>query len=93
MPRLALSISESLRVRLRQSLEDLLERVSLATGPVRGFEQVRQALEAMPLASAEFSLAVNRLANAQRYLKSGEPGAALFELRLLRGITSSILDP
>jgi hypothetical protein len=42
-------------------------------------------LEALPLTSAEFSLAANRLANAQHYLESGECGGARYELCLLHG--------
>jgi hypothetical protein len=41
-------------------------------------------LQALPLDTTEFALAVNRLANARHYLESGEYGAARFELRLLR---------
>jgi hypothetical protein len=79
-----LSITESLRALLCENLDALLGRPSGHKGPVACFEQLRLWLEALPLASGEFSLAVNRLANARQYLESGEYGAARFELRLLR---------
>mgnify|MGYP001214698292 CR=1 FL=1 len=41
-------------------------------------------LETLPLSTEEFSLASNRLWNAGRYVKSGEYGAAHWELRTLR---------
>jgi hypothetical protein len=77
------TISESLCVLLRQALDRLPRRAPHDGGPVADFEQMRQLLETLPLPSAEFSLAVNRLANAQHYLGAGEDGAARYELRLL----------
>jgi hypothetical protein len=41
-------------------------------------------LQALPLDTTEFSLVLNRLANAGNYMESGEYGAGRFELRLLR---------
>jgi hypothetical protein len=41
-------------------------------------------LEALPLTTAEFATARNRLENARSYLEAGERGAARYELRLLR---------
>ena len=79
------SISESLCVLLRQAHDRLPKQALHDGGPVADFKQIRQMLEALPLASAEFGLAVNRLTNAQRYLHSGEYGAARYELRLLLG--------
>jgi hypothetical protein len=77
------SITEFLRGFLCEGLDQLLEHPS---GEVStpSFEQLRIRLEALPLDSTEFSLAANRLANAQHYLDCGEPGAARYELRLLR---------
>ncbi len=77
------SISESLCVLLRQAHDRLPKPAMPDGGPIADFEQIRQMLEALPLASAEFSLAVNRLTNAQKYLRSGEYGAARYELHLL----------
>ena len=51
--------------------------------PVADFEQIQQMLEAHLLMGAEFSLAGNRLANAQQYLLCGGYGAAQNELRFL----------
>ena len=68
-----------------QVLEGLLNRAAQADNLVAEFDSIRLLLETLPLATAEFSLAVNRLANARHYLESGEYGAARYELRLLRG--------
>jgi hypothetical protein len=47
--------------------------------------RVRARLEALPLSTGAFALAVCRLDNARTYLRAGETGAAAFELRLLLG--------
>jgi hypothetical protein len=78
------SITDSLRLSLCQALDDLLAQALSDEHPIAGIEQIGRMLEALPLGNAEFSLAVNRLANAQHYLQSGEPGAARYELHLLR---------
>jgi hypothetical protein len=49
------------------------------------FENLQALIESLPLASGEFGVASNRLRNAQRYLRSDEIGASLYELRLLLG--------
>lgn len=77
------SITDSLRLHFRQSVETLRAKFSHDGGSAVGFEQARQDLETLALTNEEFSLAVNRLANAQHYLRGGERGAACFELRLL----------
>jgi hypothetical protein len=53
------------------------------------FDKMRLAVDAMPLASGVYSTAVNRLASVEHYLRTGEPGAAKWELeQLLRGLAS-----
>ena len=47
------------------------------------FSELRLILESLPLNTDEFGVAGNRLRNAARYLKSGERGAACYELNLL----------
>ena len=69
---------------LREGLDELAARPFSYRPPAGRFRQLRLWLEALQLDTADFSLAVNRLANAQCYLKSGEHGAARYELRLLR---------
>jgi hypothetical protein len=49
------------------------------------FGRVRDLLAALPLPSDEYAVAINRLANAERYLSSSERGAANYELQLLLG--------
>jgi hypothetical protein len=77
-------VTESLSVVLRRALDGLLEQVFPGGRSDTGFEEVRRLLEAVPLASGEFGVAVNRLENARRYLHAGEHGAARYELCLLR---------
>jgi hypothetical protein len=77
-------IVEPLRALLREGLDELLKQPSDDMPPVPRLEQLRLLLEALPLDTTEFALAVNRLANARHYLRSGEFGAAWYELRLLR---------
>jgi hypothetical protein len=77
-------ITESVHALLCESLDELLGQLSDHKPPVAQFERLRSLLEALPLDIPEFGLAVNRLANAQHYLVSGEFGAAQYELRLLR---------
>lgn len=47
-------------------------------------DEARLLLESVPLSTDEFSLACNRLRNADRFEGSGERGAANWELRTLR---------
>jgi hypothetical protein len=72
-----------LRDLLRVSLDELQRRSGDETS-ADCFERLRHLLNALPLNTAEFALALNRLANASHYLESGEGGAARYELRLLR---------
>lgn len=83
MPKhLLLPLAEPFRDRLREAIEPMLKKVQQG-GLVAGFEQAREVLDSLPLTTEEFCVAINRLANAQRYLLIGERGAACFELRLL----------
>ena len=70
-----------------QHIKTLQANLIKATTPtntyVDAFAEVEMILVALPLNTAEFSLAGNRLRNAARYLKSGECGAACYELKLL----------
>lgn len=53
---------------------------------------VRRILESIPLPSGEYSVATNRVANAERYYESAEIGAATWELRMLRNQLQSHAD-
>jgi hypothetical protein len=77
------AIFEALHVLLQQARDRLLESDTNEAGLLASLERLRRLLEALPLATDEFGLAVNRLENARRYLLSGEYGAGCFELRLL----------
>jgi hypothetical protein len=83
-----LPIVESNRARLREGPDELLGQPSSDETPAVRFRRLRVLLEALPLTSTEFGLAVNRLANAQHYLESGEHGTS-FDLRLLRQAVSN----
>jgi hypothetical protein len=77
-------ITDSVRAFFCENLDELLGQLSDHKPPVARFERLRLLLEALPLDTTEFGLAVNRLANARHYMGSGEFGAARYELRLLR---------
>jgi len=52
---------------------------------LRALGNLRRLLDCMVLGTYQYDLAVARVNNAQRYLESGEPGAAKFEVRMLFG--------
>lgn len=51
----------------------------------KSWAQARATLDAMPLGTDRYDVAVSRLNNCLRYAKSGETGAAKYELKLLCG--------
>jgi hypothetical protein len=83
-PNVHSAITECVRALLCEGLGELLGRPAGHPTSAACWEPLRLLLEALPLDSTEFGLAVNRLANARRYLEAGEDGAARYELRLLR---------
>ena len=74
---------EQVRARAFMCLTQLIEQVFGVGCPTAKFQEAHEALEALPLTTAEFATAQNRLNNARSYLEAGERGAALYELRLL----------
>jgi hypothetical protein len=78
------SVTEFPRVVLCEGLDELFEQLSDLKARIGCFDQLHSLLEALPLDTTQFGLAVNRLANARHYVESGEYGAARYELRLLR---------
>jgi hypothetical protein len=62
-------ITEPLRAFLREGLDELLKQPSDDMLPGPCLEQLRLLLEALPLDTTEFSLAVNRLANTEQEWK------------------------
>jgi hypothetical protein len=78
------SITDVIRAVLRDVLDEFLDECSGHVDPVPYLEQSLLLLQALPLDTTEYGLAMNRLANARHYLESAEYGAARFELRLLR---------
>jgi hypothetical protein len=76
-------ITASIRLHLRQEIEQLFGRDVLDARSTAGYEEARHILEALPLSTEEFGVSVNRLANARPYAETGERGAADYELRLL----------
>src|SRR5262249_8992145 len=84
LPNANSSITDPLRALLCASLDEMLVLPSGRKTTIACFERLRRLLEALPLDTAEFALAVNRLTNARHYLQVGEHGAARYELHLLR---------
>jgi hypothetical protein len=85
--------SAAREVNLLESLyQDLsLELARLVAEPEAGdvWPRVRTILAALPLATAEYATAANRLSSAEVYVAQGELGAAKFELtQLTRKLTS-----
>lgn len=78
-----LLLVDSIRTYAQRLIRNLLERARIGGSADTEFNYARMTLERLPLTSAEFATAINRLANARTYLHAGEKGAALFELRLL----------
>jgi hypothetical protein len=71
------------RAHVRQLVQSLLHQVRAGGPPEIEFDRTRVGLAWLPLTTAEFATAVNRLANARSYSRSGEAGAACYELHLL----------
>ena len=70
---------------LVQHLQGLVDRTTSVDDAIDELLDVLAMLNALPLSTSEFGLAVNRLKNAHRYLVSDERGAARYELRMLLG--------
>jgi hypothetical protein len=69
--------------RAARAVATVLMRVCQGSCPEPLLGVVRGRLEALPLPTEAFALAVRRLDNARTYLRAGETGAATYELRLL----------
>jgi hypothetical protein len=76
-----LSAIEQGELRAAEQLLPLVYDSGLAG--VADFHQAQEGLAWLPLSTAEFALAVNRLENAHHSLLASEQGAAVYELRLL----------
>jgi hypothetical protein len=79
----SVAISESLCFLIHTACHRASKQALPDGDPVADFEQLRRLLESLPLASGDYCVAVNRLTNAQNYLRSGEQGAARYELHML----------
>ena len=79
------SSPDELRNLLAQCLSPLMDQETDADLWKDQLTVAAMLLESLPLSTSEFGLAMNRLNNARRYLKSNECGAARYELRLLIG--------
>ena len=80
----AVSIDETRKLATGR-LRSLMQRLSNKERAADELDNLRTLIESLPLASGDFGVAMNRLRNAQRYLRSDEIGAARYELRLLFG--------
>jgi hypothetical protein len=73
----------SIRQAALRHLNHLIVRIWGGMADAADFRRARAKLAALPLATAEFAVALARLDNARTYLLEDEPGAATYELRLL----------
>jgi hypothetical protein len=76
---------DEIRENSARRLQSLMRTLSDIDRAAAEFSDLRTVIESLPMPSGEFSLAKNRLRNAQRYLRSDEAGAARYELCLLLG--------
>ncbi len=65
------------------SVADMLRQLRATPLAAQDWDGLQQVLASLPMTTDEFGKAKNRLLNASRYAKTGEFGAAQFELRLL----------
>jgi hypothetical protein len=80
---LACDETSSIRQAVLGHLNRLMVRIWGGMADAADFRRARANLAALPLATAEFAVALARLNNARTYLQEDEPGAATYELRLL----------
>jgi hypothetical protein len=80
-----LSESEQVLRVLKLNVAILLARTKIRDFWAEGFEDAATLLDAFPLATSRFDSAKSHLANANVYCRQIEFGAAMFELRALRG--------
>ena len=85
--------TEEIREVLIFAVDELIKGISEAKVSDGEFAAARLAIEALPLTTDEFCVTINRLKNAQRYLDSGERGAASYELKMLSRRLTSNEDP
>ena len=83
--KLSVATPHTIRQELLQTVEELLLMIRHSVEVLKELQEVRNQLDALPLASDDYSTAANRLRNAHRYLVSQERGAARYELQLLAG--------
>src|SRR5262245_35872833 len=79
------------RIPAANAIESLINALSVAIRKLHhkiatavDLQELCLRLETLPLSTDEFTAAKNRLRNANRYMNSGEYGAANWELRTLR---------
>jgi hypothetical protein len=68
-----------------ESVERLEKSIRQESSEFGELQHLAELLDALPLTTEEYGVARNRLRNASRYLRSGERGAAQYELGLLFG--------
>jgi hypothetical protein len=66
-----------------QGVAAALRLVCDANVAAQQWDVLYRIVAALPLTNAEYCQARNQLANPRRYVESGEPGAAQYELRML----------
>ena len=81
-PQAAGAFSEDIKGRLFRYLTHIIRTFDCRESPGY-FPGAIMLLESVPLSNDEMLLARSRIDNAQRYADAEEPGAAIYELRIL----------
>ena len=83
--RLPISSPTSIRQEFCQVADRVEKSIRKGSSEFGELLHLADLLESLPLSTEEFNVAQNRVRNASRYLRSGERGAAQYELRMLFG--------
>ena len=75
--------------RLINTIARAIEKTKHGLRVDREIDEANSLLESVPMTTEEFSYSSNRLRNANRYVTSGEFGAANWELGTLRKLLSA----
>ena len=70
--------------RLEHTISQLALSLDSRTSRIDQYDEALQLLEAIPVTTEEYSLALRRIQNARLYSRAGEFGGESFELKMLK---------